>query len=157
MIRSLLFAAAFAASPVAAEPSVTKVSPELIGSVLSDLGVQYELKKLDNGDPRLVINTGALAAKGMQIDFWDCTPSNECEDMTIRAWFAAKPPATLANVNAWNRDKRFTRAYIDSDNEANLEMDINATGGVGMGNIQIMMKSYFQWVSEFPREVTTIN
>jgi hypothetical protein len=36
---------------------------------------------------------------------------------------------TLDVANAWNRDKRYGRVYLDDESDPYLEMDINLWGG----------------------------
>ena len=38
-------------------------------------------------------------------------------------------------MNAWNRDRRFGKAYIDADGDIAIEMDVNLWGGVTPKNL----------------------
>ena len=57
-----------------------------------------------------------------------------CEDLNFYAGFAEIKP-TLDAINAWNRDKRFGNAYLDSDLDAAIEFDVNLEHGVSVDNL----------------------
>lgn len=42
---------------------------------------------------------------------------------------------TLNRINEWNKTKRFTRAYLDKDNDPVLEADLDFRGGVTIESI----------------------
>jgi hypothetical protein len=61
--------------------------------------------------------------------------------------------ATLRKVNDWNRDKRFSRAYIDDDGEPVLELDLDLTGGVTIDRlVDYIMTTKFS-IASFREEV----
>jgi hypothetical protein len=37
---------------------------------------------------------------------------------------------TCAKVNQWNADKRFSRAYLDDDDDPVIELDLDLEGGI---------------------------
>jgi len=84
----------------------------------------------DNGQPRL---SGKVGNVPYQVFFLNCD-SGTCEDLNFYAGFAGVKP-TMDSMNAWNRDKRFGRAYLDSDLDAVIEYDINLEYGVERENL----------------------
>jgi len=56
---------------------------------------------------------------------------------------------TLSRINEWNRTKRFSRAYLDAENDPCLEADIDLTGGVTEGNFKEWVRTYFISVKTF--------
>ena len=48
----------------------------------------------------------------------------------------ADATATLATVNAWNREKRFSRAYLDNEMDPVLEAELDLAAGVAIGRIR---------------------
>jgi hypothetical protein len=42
---------------------------------------------------------------------------------------------TLSLVNKWNQEKRYAKAYLDSDGDLNLEYDVSFAGGVTTDHI----------------------
>jgi hypothetical protein len=64
----------------------------------------------------------------------NCTSNTNCEDLNFYAGFRDNKP-TLEVINAWNRDKRFGKAYLDSDLDAVIEFDLNLVHGVTRENL----------------------
>lgn len=58
--------------------------------------------------------------------------------------------ATLEKVNAWNRDMRYSRNYLDDSGDPHLELDLDLAGGVTQARILDFIKtcqaSLQQWV-----------
>jgi hypothetical protein len=52
--------------------------------------------------------------------------------MFIRAWRA---------VNEWNRENRFSRAYIENDGSADLEDDLDLANGITPAGFEGFIKS----------------
>lgn len=44
-------------------------------------------------------------------------------------------PLSLDGVNAWNRDFKFSRAYLDRDGDPCLELDLDLAGGVSRARV----------------------
>ncbi|MCU0625118.1 MAG: YbjN domain-containing protein [Gemmatimonadaceae bacterium] len=61
--------------------------------------------------------------------------------------------ATLRAVNDWNRDIRYSRAYIDEDGDPVLELDLDLAGGVMPERIRDFLRTVRQSVSRFAAEV----
>ncbi|MBI5845511.1 MAG: YbjN domain-containing protein [Deltaproteobacteria bacterium] len=43
--------------------------------------------------------------------------------------------ASLKNINEWNKNKRYSRAYKDNDGDAVVELDLDLEGGVSRSRI----------------------
>lgn len=57
--------------------------------------------------------------------------------------------ATIAKMNEWNRTKRFSRAYIDSDGDATLESDLDLEGGVTSDTIKSYLATFYLSLGRF--------
>lgn len=70
------------------------------------------------------------AAEGANFDIlpMDCK-NNRCQSITFSAGFDLKNGTTAEKMNAWNSSKRYTKAYIDSDNDPWVEYDANLSPG----------------------------
>lgn len=79
-----------------------------------------------NGDPQI---TGKIEGITYQVYFRNCTDNANCEDLNFYLGFLDLKP-TLAVINDWNLNKRFSRAYIDQDQDACVEMDLDLMQGV---------------------------
>lgn len=84
-----------------------------------------------DGNPRI---SGKLKGVPYYVFFMNCTGTAGCEDLNFYAGFANIKP-TLDAINAWNRDKRFGNAYLDSDLDAAIEFDVNLESGVSSDNL----------------------
>lgn len=88
------------------------------------------LETQGNGEPRIA---GMVGEVPYQVFFLNCD-SGTCEDLNFYAGFAGVKP-TMDSMNAWNRSKRFGRAYLDGDLDAVIEYDINLEYGVARDNL----------------------
>ena len=79
-----------------------------------------------NGDPQI---TGKTDGISYQIYFRNCTNNKNCEDLNFYLGFLDVKP-TLEVINDWNLNKRFSRAYLDQDQDACVEMDLDMVKGV---------------------------
>jgi hypothetical protein len=89
------------------------------------------LETQSNGDPKI---SGKIDGVTYQVYFMNCTDNKNCEDLNFYAGFLDNKQ-TLEAINAWNRDKRFGKAYLDSDLDAVIEYDINLEHGVSQKNL----------------------
>jgi len=79
-----------------------------------------------NGDPQI---SGKMNGISYQVYFRNCTDNKNCEDLNFYLGFLDIKP-TLEVINDWNFNKRFSRAYLDSDQDACVEMDLDLAVGV---------------------------
>jgi hypothetical protein len=89
------------------------------------------LETQSTGDPMI---SGRVEGIAYQVFFLNCTDNANCEDLNFYAGFADNKP-TLDVINAWNRDKRFGKAYLDSELDAVIEFDVNLEHGVSRENL----------------------
>jgi hypothetical protein len=134
------------------------VSPALAQSI--DGGAVDEILALARGYGDATVETqpdGHPRIAGMangvpyQVFFLNCD-SGPCEDLDFYAGFAGIKP-TLDAMNAWNRDKRFGRAYLDSDLDAVIEYDINLEYGVSRDNLNAAFGVWSLVLREFAEYV----
>lgn len=52
-------------------------------------------------------------------------------------------------VNEWNRDERFTKAYIGEDGDAYLEQDFDVAAGYEKAAVRKFIKDYMAAIPEF--------
>lgn len=48
----------------------------------------------------------------------------------------------LEHINEWNREARFSRAYVDQDGDAVLEFDLDLEGGVTLGAVHAFLNLF---------------
>lgn len=133
--RTVLAAAALGLALLApgslpAQDLVTAADPQKILEIARGFG-SAELEAGAEGTPRI---SGRLGGTRYTVFFHGCTAGRDCT--TIRFWtYLPAPPDALAAVNAFNRDYRFGKAYIDADGDIAIEMDVNLWAGVTPTNL----------------------
>jgi hypothetical protein len=60
---------------------------------------------------------------------------------------------TVDDINRWNRDFRFSRAYLDDDGDPVLELDLNMAGGICEDRIKDFLKTCTMSFSRFKSEI----
>lgn len=116
-----------------AAPAQEMVDGSRIDSIIS-VARQYGSATIDtqaDGNPKIA---GRMNGVPYSVFFLNCPSASTCADMNFYAGFLdAKLP--IERINQWNRDKRFGKAYLDNDNDAVIEMDINIEAGVARDNM----------------------
>ncbi len=119
-----------------------------IASMLDDMG--YTVTRSDGTDgPVLVLNPGTTGATDLRLEFLCNDFTEKCLDLVATATYATKKPMTLKAINAWNQEYRWSRAYLDDKNQAVLQMDMNAEGGLGKDNLQILLNTFISIAEDF--------
>ena len=78
------------------------------------------------GDPMV---TSGVSGTTFQIFFYNCTNHRECATVQFHSGYDLTTAPDLTSVNEWNRKQRFGRAYLDSENDPILEMDVDLDDG----------------------------
>ncbi|WP_375450461.1 YbjN domain-containing protein [uncultured Devosia sp.] len=102
-----------------------------------------------NGDPQI---TGKTEGISYQIYFRNCTDNKKCEDLNFYLGFLDVKP-TLEVINDWNLNKRFSRAYLDQDRDACVEMDIDMVKGISAEYLDSQISLWTLVVSQFADHV----
>lgn len=72
---------------------------------------------------------------------------NRAETMVLTAVFSGT--TTQSRINDWNRNYRFTRAYLDSDENPVLQSDFDLTGGVTEENAREWIRTFVTSLGKF--------
>lgn len=119
-------AVATACSLPAAAQTINVRDPEMVAELLRKEGYQAKVDPKKEGEDPVI--TSAASGSTFGLYFYNCDKGKNCQSVQFYAGFQ-KPKMDLTRVNAWNRDKRFGRAYIDKDGDAAIEMDVNVEPG----------------------------
>lgn len=133
MIRHIILACVVALGSILPAQAQTLIDGSQVDEILN-IARGYGAATLDqrsNGDPMI---TGKIEGVSYQVFFMNCTDNANCEDLNFYAGFIDNKQ-TLDVINAWNRDKRFGKAYLDSDLDAVIEWDVNLEHGVTPQNL----------------------
>lgn len=72
------------------------------------------------------------------------------EDGDLQAYYAISGPRiSYRDINTWNRTRRLSRAYLDSDLDPVLEADLLANGGLTGENVTEFFKVFNGSVMQF--------
>jgi Putative bacterial sensory transduction regulator len=95
-------------------------SLEDIASAIQEAGYKAEIEELQNG--RKVIRS---AASGSRFSVYTYGPADDLEKVqTIQFAYAVEKKVDPEEINKWNVEKRFGKAYLDEDGDLNLDWDI---------------------------------
>lgn len=133
---------AYAASQLSAE------DPEAILQVAKGYG-SAELSTDSDGDPHIV---GRMSGTKYGIYFYGCENGRNCDDIQLRAAWSG-PKVSLHQINQWNKDKRYGKAYLDDDNDPTLEISVNLKHGVSRANLDDTFDWFRIAVEGFEKEV----
>ncbi|HEX9947359.1 MAG TPA: YbjN domain-containing protein [Allosphingosinicella sp.] len=117
--------AALWAVPVQAQ-MVKAQDPETLVRALQKEGYVAKLGTDKGGDPMI---TSGISGTTFLIFFYNCTEHKACATIQFHSGYDLKKPIGLDKINEWNSTKRFGRAFIDKENDPNLEMDIDLDDG----------------------------
>ena len=112
---------------------------------------EASLQTQANGAPLI---SGRLAERQYYVFFMNCGDDGACEDLNFYAGFLDVKP-TLDELNEWNRNRRFGNAYLDSDLDAVIELDINLEFGVTSENLDAAFALWSLLLAEFATYVVT--
>jgi hypothetical protein len=131
-----------ATEPPKAAPAVSATfKPDEVASIIRDAGYRAELVR---GKSSWYINTGMA---GRKVTIYLYCENDVCGSMTYDLSFTASSDFTLTWANQWNRDKRYAKAYIDTDGSLVVEYELSYKGGVTHDTIGESAKLFDNLVS----------
>jgi hypothetical protein len=123
------------------------VSPDEMAKILQDIGYRAEILKNDEGARRIRTRIGGWNAT---LNFYSCDDKEtNCKSIGLRSFFTTDTKKTPAFANEWNRTKRFTKVYIDNDNDVNIEFDLLFRNGVTTANVRAYLDIFEDQLKEF--------
>jgi Putative bacterial sensory transduction regulator len=122
-----------AASPAQAELIGAK-NPQVIAQILQSQGLPAAIKTPDGESPYIESEHNKLK---FLVLFMNCNDAKrDCKTIQFYMGYNDAKKTTLDKINAWNKDKRFARAYRDDEGDPVLEMDIDLDfGGIPRENV----------------------
>lgn len=139
---------ALALSVSAQAQTLTGANTEDILAIAKNYG-SASMTKQSNGDPQI---TGKIGGISYQVYFRNCTDNKNCEDLNFYLGFLDIKP-TLEEINDWNFNKRFSRAYLDQDKDACVEMDLDMVQGVSAEYVDSQFALWKMVVQQFADHV----
>ena len=97
---------------------------------------------------------GEMDSTVYTISFLNCNDQHmSCTTVQFRAWWESEGAHTMEAMNQWNRDRRFAEAYLDSNNNATIEWDVNLAGGVTAVNFDDSIQWWQSVLQQFREQV----
>lgn len=104
---------------------LTSITPQDVERLLGDAG--YDFERLSSETP----------AYGIEINGRPVTVFLEASGASLQFRAIVRGAGVTARqAIAWNRDKRFSKAYVNSAGDLNVEYDLLLTGGVTWATVQ---------------------
>ncbi len=119
--RLILLAAATALAAPASAQMVSAKRPETVVAFLQEKGFRAELSEGEDG-PQIKSGAGGTP---FTIFFRNCEKKLNCTTVSFFSGYTDLDNVPLAKINGWNQNNRFARAYIDSENDPVLIMDVD--------------------------------
>ena len=139
------FAMLVFAGPVQAQ-SVMATNPISVVQALQSAGYPAALGRDEQGAPKIDTSAGGTS---FIVYFFDCTNGRDCRAVQFHSSYESEAPA-LETINRWNRDYRYTRAFVTADGNPALEFDINLDAAGGMSR-RLFLDSLDLYVSLLPQ------
>jgi len=119
-----------AATPAYSAKLVSADDPEAILDIAKGYG-SAELTTDAEGDPKIV---GRMKGTRYSVMFYGCDNGKYCDDIQFTAsWSGYK--VSMNEINTWNKNMRYGKAYLDDDNDPTLEIAVNLNHGVTRTNL----------------------
>jgi len=134
----LLTALLLAVKPSFAQ-TYTTVSPSELVNILREAGYTPEIKAGTANRPE----TLRVAVEGITttVTFYNCD-AGSCRSFQYYASWTVHGKTGVEVVNTWNAKHRFGRAYLDSDRDPTIEMDVDLDGGVNLKHIKESIETW---------------
>lgn len=122
----LIFTAALGGGQASAQELIDGTQPELIVEILKGFGSARLETASSTGNPKI---SARADGKAYEVYFYGCDDTKaNCNSVQFWAYWDNEAP--LDTINAWNKDTRFGKIYLDQDSDIVLEFDVNLLGGV---------------------------
>lgn len=142
----VMLAALAWACPAAAQ-MVSAKDPQTLVAALQAKGYQAQLGATA-GEPSIVSGAGGVR---FHIFFENCTEGKDCTTVTFMTGFT-DIDSSVERMNAWNRQNRFVRAYIDAEGDPVLKMDVDLDhAGIPQANFGEYVDI---WATQAPKFLT---
>jgi hypothetical protein len=135
-----------AALPALAQ-NVDASDPASMTEILKSFGYRAELSKDSGGDPKISSSSGGAS---FSVFFYGCTDGKKCDAIAFSSAFDLDAGSNAELMNGWNQNKRYTKAYLDDEQDPVIDMDIYlGDGGVSIDNFRFWVDTWERAVGDF--------
>jgi hypothetical protein len=145
-VAGFLAASATVRAATSQQEVILSVNPDEMAKILQDIGYRAEILKNNEGKRRIRTRIGGW---NVTLNFYSCDDKENCKSIGLRAFFENEKKKGAQFANEWNREKRFTKVYIDKDNDVNIEFDVLFRDGVTKGNLRAYLDVYEDQLKDF--------
>lgn len=143
-----------ASGPVAAptQEAVSGLTPAEVRAWLIEKGATVEEPQNIEGQTLLRVNDGSA---NWLIFFYGCDAAGRCQDIQFAASVVADG-LSLDQINAWNREQRFVKAYLQPSQTtptAVLQFDVLLSGGLGVEQLNDPTVVWLELLAAFVESV----
>ncbi|MEL7312534.1 MAG: YbjN domain-containing protein [Pseudomonadota bacterium] len=131
-----------------ADDLIDATDPDAVLNVARGFG-SARLSEDGIGDPLI---SGRIKGEKYKLFFYMCEDNKNCKDVQFWSGWTGTD-VTLQDVNRWNNEKRFGKAYIDDEGDPILTYVINLNGGVSYENLEDSFDWWQTMLSSFVTEV----
>jgi Putative bacterial sensory transduction regulator len=147
LASSLLLAGAL---PALAQ-NVIAENPAQMADILRSFGYRAELTTDTGGDPKIASSSGGA---NFSIFFYGCTNSQNCDAISFSAAFDLDPGSNTKLMNDWNQKKRYSKAYLDDEQDPVIDMDVFlGSGGVSIDNFRFWVDTWERALGDFKTHI----
>jgi hypothetical protein len=122
--------------------------PELL-RLMEELGTRPTLSRDNVDDP--LIDAEASEDLTYTIFFYDCDDAKQraCQSLLFYVGFSLDEAVSAEDMNQWNAEQRFTRAYLDEVGDPILEMDVILYGGLSETALAERVRTWHLALNDF--------
>jgi hypothetical protein len=128
MLKSLRVSLALlslAATPALAQETIDATDPTKLEAILKGFGVARIEANSNSGNPQI---DGRADGKSYKLFFYGCSEKVNCK--SVQFWAYWDQEAEVEKLNAFNKDTRYGKVYLDDDKDVILEFDVNMVYGI---------------------------
>ena len=133
-----------------AQDLITALAPDEVERLLAEGKYRYERVNAEDGSTYFRLRLAGYMAF-LFVD--DCQQDRGCTTLQLYAGFSMETKPSLEQINQWNREHRFSRAYLDDENDPVLEWELDLEGGVTARAIlgfidlfEVSLREFASWV-----------
>lgn len=142
-----LFAASSNAQTDLVPGNVDASDASVLVDVLQGLGYRAMLSTDAGGDPLILSSANG---DEFRIYFYGCSNGRSCRNIQFSKGYDMDEGMSLEQANAWNREYRFGKVWLDGDSDPFIEMDVNLdVGGVARENFADTFDWWLVTTSQF--------
>lgn len=147
-LRLSLAGMALLAAPAFAQETIDATDPAKLEAILKGFGIARIEANSNTGNPQI---DGRADGKSYKLFFYGCNDKANCKSVQFWAYWDAE--VSLDKLNAWNKDTRYGKVYLDDDKDVILEYDVNTVYGLADRTFEDSANIWVQLLGRVEKEV----